>query len=404
MKRREFLTQLGFGAGTLLVAGAGTATTGRSAKAENEVNTPYRLARADGTPFRAAAIGSTGQGNFGHGLDKVFVNLAGVELVAISDDNPDGLASAGKRNGVSRLYTDYREMLRNEQLDIVSVAMRHSERHEEIVVACAKAGKHIFCEKPLAPDLAAADRIAKACRTHGVKLTLAVQNRVSPAVLQVKKMVAEGAIGKLLSMRGNGKEDHRGGGEDLMVLGFHILDLMHYMAGRPLWTFANVLTQGREATRADRHPGRERNGWVAGDELMAMYGFPHGVYGTFESHRDLPGGEDRFSLEIRGSEGVIALRSLADVVWFQGPMLNPAKPHRWQPITTSAWEAVPDKMHWCNQQLVLDLLSAVQEQREPIAGLEGGIWALEMIQSVYASHLIKSRVALPLKERKHPLS
>jgi len=353
--------------------------------------------------YRAAAIGSTGHGDFGHGLDKVFVNLPNVEFVAIADENPTGLEAAGKRNGVTRLYTDYRQMLAKDKLDLVSVAMRHSELHEEIVIACAEAGKHVFCEKPIAPDLAAADRMRAACKKNGVKMAVAVQNRVSPAVLQAKQMVKEGRIGELLSMRGNGKEDHRGGGEDLMVLGFHIFDLMNYFAGHPTWAFAHVLQNGREARKSDAHAGSEPNGLVAGDCLMAMYGFPEGVYGTFESRRDLKGGSDRFSLEIHGSEGMIALRSLSDVVWFQGPIFNPAKPHRWQAISTPEWDAVSDKMHWCNQQLVHDLLKSVEEDREPIASLEDGIWALEMILSVYASHMAKARVALPLKNRRHPL-
>jgi predicted dehydrogenase len=405
MKRRHFLCQFGLGATAALLAGRATGAPMPVSGLEQNVGSPHPFPppQAPAKKYRAAAIGSTGHGNFGHGLDRVFVDLPGVEFVAIADDNPAGLEAAGKRNSITRLYTDYKAMLQNEQLDIISVAMRHSERHKEIVLACAKAGKHMFCEKPLAPDLASADRMQMACRKHGVKLAIAVQNRMSPAVLQAKRMVEDGRLGKLLSLRGCGKEDHRGGGEDLMVLGFHIFDLMNYFAGRPLWTFANVLTQGREVTRADRQAGQEPNGWVAGDGLMAMYGFANAVYGTFESHRDVPGGEDRFSLEIRGSKGMIALRSLADAVWFQGPIFNPAKPHTWQPITTLEWEAVPDKMHWCNQKLVLDLLHAIEENREPVASLDDAIWALEMIQSAYASHLKKARVDLPLKNRKHPL-
>ncbi len=92
------------------------------------------------------------------------------------------------------------------------------------------------------------------------------------------------------------------------------------------------------------------------------------------------------------------------MVWFQGPVFNPAKPHQWQPITTPEWEGIPDKMHWCNQQLVLDLLKSVEEGREPTASLDDGIWALEMIMSVYASHLKKARLSLPLENRKHPLA
>jgi len=216
-------------------------------------------------------------------------------------------------------------------------------------------------------------------------------------------MIAKGDIGRVLSLRGRGKEDPRGGGEDLMVLGFHILDLMCFFAGRPQWIFAHVMHEDKDMVKEDAHAAKEQNGPVAGDWLSAMYGFLHGVHGFFESHKGLKNPTDRFNLEIYGSEGIIALRSLKDVVWLHEPVFNPAKPHRWELITTPEWEAVEDKMHWCNQQLVLDLLKAVEEDRQPFASGEDARWVLEMILGVYTSHLAKERVRLPLETRKHPL-
>jgi hypothetical protein len=134
-----------------------------------------------------------------------------------------------------------------------------------------------------------------------------------------------------------------------------------------------------------------------------MFGFPEQVHGYFQSHRNTEPASDRFSLEIHGSNGIIAARSLADVAWLEGPAFNPAKPHEWQPITVPEWEALADKYTWCNHQLILDLLAAVEENREPLTGIHNTRWAQEMIQSVYASHLAQARVALPLEERAHPL-
>lgn len=354
--------------------------------------------------YRAAAIGSTGHGNYGHGLDSVFRDLPGVEFVAIADDNPDGLRAAGERNGVDRLYTSYGVLLADEDLDLVSVAMRHCERHEEIVVACAEAGKHIFCEKPLAPDVASADRMLSACRANGVKLAMATQNRASLAVRAAWEMVKSGRIGKLLSLRGRGKEDRRGGGEDLMVLGYHVMDLMILFAGRPEWVFADVRQDGRPIEKSDAHAATEPIGPVAGDCLAAMYGFPESVHGYFESHRGLEGGSDRFGLELHGSEGIIAMRSMRDVVWLDQPVFNPAKPADWQPINPAPWQAIENKSHWCNHQLVLDLLRAAEEDREPITGGENAVVVQEMIQGVYESHLAGGRVAIPLEQREHPLA
>ena len=63
--------------------------------------------------YRAAIIGSSGQGNYGHGLDRVFSDLDHVELVAIADTNPIGLQQAGQRLQLSNLYRDYQKMLKN---------------------------------------------------------------------------------------------------------------------------------------------------------------------------------------------------------------------------------------------------------------------------------------------------
>jgi hypothetical protein len=136
-----------------------------------------------------------------------------------------------------------------------------------------------------------------------------------------------------------------------------------------------------------------------------MFGFPDQIHGYFESHRNENADSDRFSLEIRGSAGIIAMRSLADVILFEGSSFNPAKPHRWQPLQIPAWDALPDKYRWCHQQLIVDLLVAAEENREPITGIHHTRWAQEMIQSVYVSHLAQSRVALPLPndQRAHPL-
>jgi predicted dehydrogenase len=353
--------------------------------------------------YRAAAIGSTGHGGFGHQMDRALLGIPGVELVAVADDNPAGLEAAAKRTGVTRLYSDYKKMLAEEKIDLVSIGPRHSQRHEELVVTCADQGKHIYCEKPLAMDLASTDRMIEACDSSGVKLAVAVSSRASLAIAKAVKMFNQGRIGKLLRMRANGKDDDRGGGEDLMVLGYHLLDLMCLFAGNPKWVFAHILEGDQEVTAAGGHPASEPIGPVAGDCLAAMYGFPNQVHGYIDSHRGLQGGRDRFCLEIYGSEGIIVVRSVSDVMWFEGPVFNPAQRLRWLPITTPEWDAIADKDLWCRRQQVLDLLQAVEEDREPSASGKQLRWVQEMIQGTYASHLARARVALPLEQRKHPL-
>ena len=90
---------------------------------------------------------------------------------------------------------------------------------------------------------------------RNLKLAIAHQTRYSPALVHAKKAIAEGLLGDILELRGRGKEDARAGGEDLMVLGTHIMDLMRCLRRRSTWCFAEV----RGGWQA-RHQGRRTRG------------------------------------------------------------------------------------------------------------------------------------------------
>jgi predicted dehydrogenase len=136
-----------------------------------------------------------------------------------------------ERTGAEQSYADYREMLEKADLDLVSVGPRWVDCHAEMVIACAEAGvKGIFCEKPFAKTLPEADAMIDACDRNGVKIAVA-HRRASGYEQYAKKLVEGGEIGEIQVMRGHGKDDHRAGAMDLMVLGTHILDSMRYFAG-----------------------------------------------------------------------------------------------------------------------------------------------------------------------------
>src|SRR5437588_10869106 len=178
------------------------------------------------------------------------------EGVAVADDNEAGRAAAAKRLGARSAYADYKQMLEKENPQIVSVADRWPDCHRDMVVACAEHGASIFLEKPVAQTLQQADEMVAACEKHHVKCALAHQTRYSPRVKVVKDLIGEGKIGALMELRGHGKEDKRGGGEDMMVLGTHTFDLMRHLAGDATWCSAGVQQRGRTAVAGDvNQPG-----------------------------------------------------------------------------------------------------------------------------------------------------
>src|SRR5262245_43467747 len=178
--------------------------------------------------YRVAVIGRTGKGNYGHGLDVVWNALDNVEVVAVADEDEKGRAAAAARLKAKNAYADYRQMLEKEKPRIVSVADRWLDCHKDMVIACAEAGASIFLEKPFCRTLEEADAMVSACEKHHVKLAVAHQTRHSPRIQRLKDMIAEGKLGDVLELRGRGKEDARVGGQDLMVLGTHIMDLMRF--------------------------------------------------------------------------------------------------------------------------------------------------------------------------------
>ena len=365
--------------------------------------------------YRVGVIGSTGKGNYGHGLDTAFQRATNAQVVAVADDDPQGREKTGKRLGVDRLYADYRRMIEAEKLDIVSIGPRWVTLRAAMVEVAAGAGCHIYCEKPFAPDLIAADAMMAACRKAGVKIALAHQFRGMPPVQRAIRDLRAGKYGKLLRMYARPKDDHRGGGEELTVHGTHLFDMMIAFAGRPRWVSGHIAVGHRDATERDRHEGNEPVGPMAGDSIAATFGFPNGVHGFFHStaNMDRPG-RLLYGLQIECEKALLHIRRLGDVYVYPASVVMPEIPDlSWQKTWIERWHFTPehkprDRSDWIargNHFLVRQLIKAIEENREPISSGENALFIMEMVQGVYASHFGNGqRVPIPQTERRHPLS
>jgi predicted dehydrogenase len=365
---------------------------------------------AEPRQYKACVIGHTGRGNYGHEVDRIFLDRPNVITVGLSDPDEKGRSAAQKRTGAQRAYADYREMLDKERPDLVAIGPRWTDQHKAMALAAIDAGSHIYTEKPIAADCADADAILAAADAKKRKVAVAHQIRLAPNVVHLKKKLDEGLIGPLVSMRAWGKQDPaRAGGEDLIVLGTHMFDLMRLFAGDPRSCYASVTWKGNPITPADARQATENVGPIAGDDIHATYTFDNAIRATFQSTNRLQKTTGHWGLELTGSAGVV--RILADV--FPRVMMlrtkgweKESRDDRWEPLPDDPARAIPDSERGfahANRRVVDDWLAAIELDRDPQCSGRNAAKAIEMVMAVYASALRQHPVPLPLVDRAHPL-
>lgn len=131
---------------------------------------------------------------------KALREMPDARIVAISDDNQPRGRAAAARFGVDEFVPDWRDLVRRDDVDVVMI---HSEnaRHADQVVAAAEAGKHVFCEKPVATSVADAEEMVAAVEKAGVEGTAAFVSRFSQEASRAKAIVDTGMLGDVIHTR-----------------------------------------------------------------------------------------------------------------------------------------------------------------------------------------------------------
>ena len=363
--------------------------------------------------LRVGIIGATGRGDYGHGLDTAFVGLENFEIIAVADADPMGLTATGKRLGVTKLFSDYREMLAKEKPDIVSIGPRWTTDRVAMVTAAAAAGCHMYLEKPFAGTLHDADAMLAACERAKVKCALAHQLRAMPPVRAAFDRIRAGEFGKVLRLYGQPSDDARGGGEELTVHGTHFFDLMISLSGPPRWVSAHLATGDRDTILADKHEGREPVGPIAGDSAALMIGFDNGVRGFWNTTANLNRNGSIYGLLIQCEKALINMRTWGEVFIYRSPVVEPENEKlAWEKVWVESWHYTPehqprplkDYIHRGNQTLLRELAVAIAQDTKPTASLHDAVLVTEIIQGAYASHFAGGRrLLIPLADRRHPL-
>lgn len=225
--------------------------------------------------------------------------IDGADLVAVlSRDRSRGEEFARKHGG-ARVFTDYGELLADAEVDIVYVGSPNA-LHADQVVAAAAAGKHVFCDKPLATSVADAQRAVEACRVAGVKLGINFQTRYHRFVIEVKQALADGRIGDVViaemevspgrnPLRGWRTDPGLAGLGSVNNLGVHAYDLLRYLLDHEVTEVTALLDVGR----------REALETVA----LVLLRFDNGTLAYVNANQAVP--DYRSDLVLYGTEGRI---------------------------------------------------------------------------------------------------
>ncbi|NLD60149.1 MAG: Gfo/Idh/MocA family oxidoreductase [Clostridiales bacterium] len=123
--------------------------------------------------------------------------VPGAKMVAVADVVEEAAVAAAAELGIDAWYTDYREALKNPAVDAV-IVVSPTDLHRGIVLDCARAKKHVFCEKPMAMNVGECEDMIAACGQNGVKLQIGFMRRHDQSFRRAKKLLDEGTIGELV--------------------------------------------------------------------------------------------------------------------------------------------------------------------------------------------------------------
>jgi len=263
-------------------------------------------------------VGFIGTGGIARYQASILKAIEGVEVVAGADVSEDALDKFGKEAGVKQVFYDYKEMLRKVEMDAVSVCTPNV-LHKDPTVAALLAGKDVLVEKPMAMNATEAQAMVDAAVETGRKLAIGFQWRLTPEAQVVKRYVDAGEIGRPLFVRVQalrrrgipnwgvfGRKELQGGGP-LIDIGVHIMELGHYLIGRPKATTASACMY----TYIGNKPSRtlcQWNNWdyktyTVEDLAIGLIRFEGGACMSVESSFVAHIEKDVFNVQIMGEKG-----------------------------------------------------------------------------------------------------
>lgn len=240
-------------------------------------------------------------------------------MQAIAGRDEETTKQAADKMGWASYETDWRRLIERDDIDLIDICTSN-DRHAEMAIAAAQAGKHILCEKPLALNAQQTAQMLEAVRKSGVVHMICHNYRFVPAIRYAKQLIDDGVLGQIYHFRGAYLQDWimdpqfplvwrlskaaSGSGThgDIMA---HSIDLARYLVGEIAEVSGMMDTFIKQRPIAgDSDSGEIRLGEVDVDDAAAFLArFANGVFGVFEATRFAKGHRNSHSFEINGSKG-----------------------------------------------------------------------------------------------------
>ena len=239
-----------------------------------------------------------------------------VECVTLADATMERAREAAQALGFAAGTADWRALIADPTIDVVDICTPNY-LHAEMALAAIAAGKHVYCEKPLALDLQQSQAIVTAARRAKVCNVIGFNYICNPMLQVAREMIAAGELGEVVSFRGSYLEDYMSdpgvpyswrcqrklaGAGALADLGSHLINMGHFLLGPIARVSANLQTVHEQ--RVDRASG-QRLPVENEDMAQALVEFSSGVSGTMEISRIATGYKCGLAVEVHGTRGTL---------------------------------------------------------------------------------------------------
>ncbi|HEU5097808.1 MAG TPA: inositol 2-dehydrogenase [Roseiflexaceae bacterium] len=254
-------------------------------------------------PNEPLKIGLIGAGRIGRlHAEHLVTRIPSARLLMIADVHEESARQCAQQLGVAQVAGDYRAVLENRDIQAVLICSA-TDTHAEMIEAAAQAGKHIFCEKPIALSLPTIDRAIAAVEQAGVKLQIGFNRRFDANYRRVRQAIEQGEIGEVALLHIISRDPApppiayvKLSGGIFLDMTIHDFDMARFLVGAEV---EEVYASG--AVRVDPAIGE------AGDldTVLVVLKFANGAIGTIDNSRRAPYGYDQ-RVEVLGSLGAIS--------------------------------------------------------------------------------------------------